>query len=134
MVKKVIKYNELVSLENLSINSHLDLEIDQIDKIEISKRLDLIKLDIFEIAINYSQVSKIESIAEYTLKSVGEQKCVISLEPVKFKINKFFNIKFVNNKKKSENFDYATLKDGISVSKIISKMYESNRKNKFISI
>ena len=99
MVKKVIKYNELVSLENLSINSHLDIEIDQIDKIEISKRLDLIKLDIFEMTIDYSQVSKIESIAEYTLKSAGEQKCVISLDPVKFKINKSFNIKFVNNKK-----------------------------------
>ena len=99
MVKKVIKYNELVSLENLSINSHLDIEIDKIDKIDISKRLDLIKLDIFEMTINYSQVSKTDSIAEYTLKSVGEQKCVISLDPVKFKINKFFNIKFVNNKK-----------------------------------
>ena len=99
MVKKVIKYNELVSLENLSINSHLDIEIDQIDKIEISKRLDLIKLDIFEMTINYSQVSKIESLAKYELNSVGEQRCVISLNPVKFKINKFFNIKFVNNKK-----------------------------------
>ena len=107
MIKKVIKYNELVSVENLSINSHLDIEIDQIDKIEISKRLDLIKLDIFEMTINYSQVSKTESIAEYTLKSVGEQKCVISLEPVKFKINKFFNIKFVNNKK----LDLSTLGD-----------------------
>ena len=99
MIKKVIKYNEIVSLENLSINSHLDIEIDQINKIEISKRLDLIKLDIFKMTINYSQVNNIESIAGYTLKSVGEQKCVISLDPVKFKINKFFNIKFVNNKK-----------------------------------
>ncbi len=42
--------------------------------------------------------------------------------------------KFVNNKKKSENFNFATLKDGIFVSKILSKMYESNKKNKFISI
>ena len=99
MVKKIIKYNELVSVENLSINSHLNIEIDQIDKIEISKRLNLIKLDIFEMTINYSQVSKIESLAKYELNSVGEQRCVISLNPVKFKINKFFNIKFVNNKK-----------------------------------
>jgi uncharacterized metal-binding protein YceD (DUF177 family) len=99
MLKKIIKYNELVSIENLSINGHLDIEIDQINKIEISKRLDLIKLDIFEMTINYSQVSKIESLAKYTLNSVGEQKCVISLNPVKFKINKSFNIKFVNNKK-----------------------------------
>ena len=107
MVKKVIKYNELVSIENLSINSHLDIEIEQIDKIEISKRLNLIKLDIFEMTINYSQVSKIESLAKYELNSVGEQICVISLNPVKFKINKSFNIKFVNNKK----LDLSTLGD-----------------------
>ena len=99
MVKKIFKYNELVSVENLSNNTHIDIETDQIDKIELCKRLDLIKLDIFEMTINYSQVSKMESIAEYTLKSAGEQKCVISLDPVKFKINKSFNIKFVNNKK-----------------------------------
>ena len=99
MLKKVIKYNELVSIENLSTNSHLDIEIDQIDKIEISKRLDLIKLDIFEITITYSQVSKMELFAKYTLNSIGEQKCVISLKPVKFIINKLFNIKFINNKK-----------------------------------
>jgi len=99
MIKKVIKYNELVSIKNLSNNNQLDIEIQQIDKIEISKRLDLIKLDILEMTINYSQVSEIESLAKYKLNSVGEQKCVISLNPVKFKINKSFNIKFVNNKK-----------------------------------
>ena len=42
--------------------------------------------------------------------------------------------KFLNNKKKSENFNFATLKDVIFVSRIINKMYESNKKNKFISI
>ena len=99
MVKKIIKYSELVSIKNLGNNCHLHLEIEQKDKIEISKRLDLIKLDIFEMTITYSQVSKMESLAKYELNSVGEQKCVISLNPVKFKINKFFNIKFVNNKK-----------------------------------
>ena len=99
MLKKNIKYNESVSIDNLSNNSFLNIEIDQIDKIEISKRLDLIKLDIFEMTINYIQVSKMESLAKYTLNSVGEQKCVISLNPVKFKIDKFFNIKFINNNK-----------------------------------
>ena len=99
MLKKIIKYNELVSTDNLSNNSYLNIEINQIDKIEISKRLDLIKLDIFEITITYSQVSKMELFAKYTLNSIGEQKCVISLKPVKFIINKLFNIKFINNKK-----------------------------------
>ena len=97
MVKKIFKYNELVSVENLSNNTHIDIETDQIDKIELCKRLDLIKLDIFEMSITYNQVSKTESLAKYTLNSVGEQKCVISLNPVKFIINKFFNIKFINN-------------------------------------
>ena len=99
MLKKTIKYNESVFIDNLSNNSCLNIEINQIDKIEISKRLDLIKLDIFEMTINYMQVSKTESLAKYTLHSVGEQKCVISLSPVKFKIDKFFNIKFINNNK-----------------------------------
>ena len=99
MLKKIIKYNESVSIDNLSNNSYLNIEINQIDKIEISKRLDLIKLDVFEMTINYIQVSKTESLAKYTLNSVGEQKCVISLSPVKFKIDKFFNIKFINNNK-----------------------------------
>ena len=49
--------------------------------------------------INYIQVSKTESLAKYTLNSVGEQKCVISLNPVKFKIDKFFNIKFIKDNK-----------------------------------
>ena len=107
MVKKIIKYSELVSIKNLGNNCHLHLEIEQKDKIEISKRLDLIKLDVFEMTITYSQVSKMESLAKYELNSVGEQKCVISLNPVKFKINKFFNIKLINNKK----LDLATLDD-----------------------
>ena len=99
MLKKIIKYNESVSIDNLGNNSYLNIEINQTDKIEISKRLDLIKLDVFEMTINYIQVSKTESLAKYTLNSVGEQKCVISLSPVKFKIDKFFNIKFINNNK-----------------------------------
>jgi len=99
MVKKVIKYNELISIEYLSNNNFIDINIEQIDKIEISKRLDLIKLDIFEMSINYSQVNKIEGLAIYSLNAVGEQKCVISLDPVVFKIKKIFNIKFINNKK-----------------------------------
>ena len=99
MVKKNIKYNELLSMDYLSNNSNIHIKIDQIDKTEICKRLGLIKLDIFEMDINYNQVDKMESVGLYALNSVGEQKCVISLEPVKFHIKKFFNIKFVNNKK-----------------------------------
>ena len=109
MVKKIIKYNESISMEYLSDNCYLDIKIDPIDKVDISKRLDLIKLDVFEMSITYSQVNKMESLAKYRLNSFGEQKCVISLNSVKFEINKKFNIKFINYKK----LDLAALDDAL---------------------
>ena len=69
MVKKIIKYNESISMEYLSDNCYLDIKIDPIDKVDISKRLDLIKLDVFEMSITYSQVNKMESLAKYRLNS-----------------------------------------------------------------
>ena len=99
MKKKIIQYNELISSEYLNDNSHIYINIDQENKIEISKRLDLIKLDFFEMNIKYSKVNKIESLAKYTVNSVGEQKCVISLNPVQFKINKLFDMKLINHEK-----------------------------------
>ena len=99
MKKKIIQYNELISTEYLNDNSHIYINIDQENKIEISKRLDLIKLDFFEINIKYSKVNKIESLAKYTVNAVGEQKCVISLNPIQFKINKLFDMKLINYEK-----------------------------------
>ena len=99
MKRKIIRYNELISTEYINDNSHLYINIDQENKTEISKRLDLIKLDIFEMNIKYSKVNKIESLAKYTVNAVGEQKCVISLNSVQFKINKLFDMKFVNYEK-----------------------------------
>jgi hypothetical protein len=49
--------------------------------------------------IKYSKVNKIESFAKYTVNAVGEQKCVISLNPVQFKINKLFDMKLINYEK-----------------------------------
>ena len=40
--------------------------------------------------------------------------------------------KFLSNNLKSKQFDYATLEDGIFVSKIIKQMYLSNKLNKFV--
>ena len=45
-----------------------------------------------------------------------------------------FMKRFINNEKKSKKFDFATLNDGLIVSRIIHKMHESNLKNKFISL
>ncbi len=47
---------------------------------------------------------------------------------------KSFMRRFISDKKKSKVFDYATLEDGIFVSKIIKKMYLSNKLNKLINI
>ena len=99
MKKKIIQYNELISTEYINDNSHIYINIDQENKIEISKRFDLIKLDFFEMTIKYSKVNKIESLAKYTVNAIGEQKCVISLNSVQFKINKLFDMKFVNYEK-----------------------------------
>ena len=41
---------------------------------------------------------------------------------------------FLSNKKKSMKFDFATLKDGLNVTQIITTMIKSNKNNKFISI
>ena len=107
MKKKIIQYNELISTTYINDNSYICINIDLENKIEISERLDLIKLDFFEMNIKYSKVNKIESLAKYTVNSFGEQKCVISLKSVQFKINKFFDIKFIDYTK----LDLSTLDD-----------------------
>ena len=99
MKKKIIQYNESISTEYINDNSNICINIDLENKIEISKRLDLIKLDFFEINIKYSKVNKTENLAKYTVNAVGEQKCVISLNPVQFKINKLFDMKLINYEK-----------------------------------
>ena len=99
MKKKIIQYNELISTDYINDNSHICINIDQENKIEISKRLDLIKLDFFEMNIKYSKVNKIESLAKYKVNAIGEQKCVVSLNSVQFKIKKLFDMKLVNYEK-----------------------------------
>ena len=42
--------------------------------------------------------------------------------------------KFISDKKKSREFSYANLEDGIFVSKIIKQMYLSNKLNKLVNI
>ena len=42
--------------------------------------------------------------------------------------------KFIFNKKKSKEFNYATLEEGIFVSRVIKKMQLSNKLKKLVSI
>jgi len=97
MLDKIIKYTELVSMDNLSHNN-IDIQINEIAKIELSKRLDLIKIDTLAININCMKVNNTELCAKYTISAIGDQKCVISLKPVKFNIKKIFDIRFLNIK------------------------------------
>jgi len=108
MLNKIIKFDELISMESLNKNiGNINISIDKIDKINISKRLDLIKLDALEININYNKVNKIELAAKYNIIAIGYQKCVITLNPIKFNIKEFFNIRFKNIKK----IDLSSLED-----------------------
>jgi len=108
MLNKIIKFDELISMESLNEDiGNINISIDKIDKINISKRLDLIKLDALEININYNKVNKIELVAKYNIIAIGDQKCVITLNPIKFNIKEFFNMKFKNIKK----IDLSSLED-----------------------
>ena len=107
MKSKIVKFNELMSLEHLGNSGKIMIKIDKNDKKNISKRLDLIKLNNLNIDINYNKIDKEILIANYKIIATGEQKCVISLNPVKFKIKNLFNIKFIDEKK----IDLSTLDD-----------------------
>ena len=117
MKSKIVKFNELMSLEHLGNSSQIMIRIDKNDKKNISKRLDLIKLDTLNIDINYNKIDKMELIAKYEIIATGEQKCVISLNPVKFKIKNVFNIKFIDEQK----VDLSTLDD-----EFIEPIYNNN--------
>jgi len=117
MKSKVVKFNKLMSLEHLGDSREIIIKIDKNDKKNISKRLDLIKLDNLSIDINYNKIDKVELIAKYKIIANGEQKCVISLNPVKFEIKKLFNIKFIDEKQ----LDLSTLDD-----EFIEPIYNNN--------
>jgi len=117
MKSKVVKFNKLMSLEHLGDSRKIIIKIDKNDKKNISKRLDLIKLDTLNIDINYNKIDKMELIAKYEIIATGEQKCVISLNPVKFKIKNVFNIKFIDEQK----VDLSTLDD-----EFIEPIYNNN--------
>ena len=118
MLNKIIKFDELISMESLNEDiGNINISIDKIDKINISKRLDLIKLDTLEININYNKVNKIELVAKYDIIAIGDQECVITLNPIKFNIKEFFNMKFKNIK----NIDLSSLED-----EFIEPIYNNN--------
>ena len=64
-----------------------------------------------------NKVNKIELVAKYNIIAIGDQKCVITLNPIKFNIKEFFNMKFKNIK----NIDLSSLED-----EFIEPIYNNN--------
>ena len=58
----------------------------------------------------------------------------LKFNPSRNNMFKSFMRKFISDKKKSREFSYANLEDGIFVSKIIKQMYLSNKLNKLVNI
>ena len=108
MSKLNIKFNSLTKLDSLKKKSGIISIINQdSEKSSVCKRLDLLKLNACSIEIEYKKLNSNDIIANYKLDIEGEQKCVISLKPVKFLIKEKFTINFYDHKK----LELSTLED-----------------------
>tara|TARA_B100000674_G_scaffold95886_1_gene68378 strand:- start:1938 stop:2456 length:519 start_codon:yes stop_codon:yes gene_type:complete len=108
MNKLKIKFNSVTKLDTLKKKSGIISIINQdSEKLSVCKRLDLLKLNACFIDIEYKKLNSNDIIANYKLDIEGEQKCVISLKPVKFLIKENFTINFYDHKK----LELSTLED-----------------------
>ncbi|MBJ85458.1 MAG: hypothetical protein CMJ11_02480 [Pelagibacterales bacterium] len=108
MNKLKIKFNSVTKLDSLKKKSGIISIINQdSEKLSVCKRLDLLKLNACFIDIEYKKLNSNDIIANYKLDIEGEQKCVISLKPVKFLIKENFTINFYDHKK----LELSTLED-----------------------
>ncbi|MBH87982.1 MAG: hypothetical protein CMJ12_02355 [Pelagibacterales bacterium] len=95
-----IKFDEIIRVNTLKKESGIIKLCDNdIYKKNIIRRLDLLSLNIFTLEIKYKKINSSDIVANYELYVEGEQKCVISLKPVKFIVREKFNINFCDHKK-----------------------------------
>lgn len=95
-----LKFNEIMKLNSLKKQKgNIKLIDNDYNKLSISQRLGLLNLSIFTVSIKYKIVNSSDIIANYKMHVEGEQKCVISLRPVKFIVKKSFDIKFCDHAK-----------------------------------
>ncbi len=100
MNKQNIKFDEIIKLDNLKTKfGIINIIAESNDILSISKRLDLFKLKTFSIELQYKKINLNELIANYKVFAEGEQKCVITLNPVKFIIKEQFTINFNDHSK-----------------------------------
>ena len=108
MNKLKIKFNSITKLDSLKKKSGVITIINKdSEKSSICKRLDLLKLNTCSIDIEYKKLNSNDITAYYKLYVEGEQKCVISLKPVKFLVKENFTINFCDHKK----IELSTLED-----------------------
>ena len=95
-----IPFFDTVSTEIIKNNSGMiNLVINKNDKNKIIKRLNLFSLDFIEIKIKFKKINKTDIKTTYNLSVKGKQKCVVTLKPLNFHINKKFNMTFIDNNK-----------------------------------
>ncbi len=97
MYKMYIKFFDVLSLQSLKHDSGvISLSLDSTTNILIKKRLDIISLDELIVDIKYKKKNKTTLNTRYELNIVGKQKCVVTLKALDFKIEKKFNMNFIN--------------------------------------
>ena len=108
MNKFVIKFNELILISSLKKNSgFIIITHDDSDKLSIGKRLELINLRDIYVELDYKKTNSTDILVNYKLNAEGEQKCVVTLKPVKFNIKENFTINFCDHNK----IDLSSLED-----------------------
>ena len=100
MIKLKIKLNEIIKVNSLKKEiGNIKLIDNDYNKLSISQRLGLLSLNIFTVSIKYKIVNTSDILANYKMYIEGQQKCVVSLRPVKFVVKKSFDIKFCDQEK-----------------------------------
>ena len=108
MNKFTIKFDEIILISSLKKKSgSINIVHDDSDKLSISKRLELINVKNISIELDYKKINTTDILVNYKLNADGEQKCVVTLKPVKFNIKEIFTINFCDHSK----LDLSSLED-----------------------
>ena len=108
MNKFTIKFDEIILIGSLKKKSGtINIVHDDSDKLSISKRLELINVKNISIELDYKKINTTDILVNYKLNADGEQKCVVTLKPVKFNIKEIFTINFCDHSK----LDLSSLED-----------------------
>jgi uncharacterized metal-binding protein YceD (DUF177 family) len=108
MNKFTIKFDEIILIGSLKKKSgSINIVHNDSDKLSISKRLELINVKNISIELDYKKINTTDILVNYKLNADGEQKCVVTLKPVKFNIKEIFTINFCDHSK----LDLSSLED-----------------------